>query len=106
MFLQEKDDGLLLQIKVQPNASKNEITGIENDRLKIKISSPPEKGKANLELIHFLAKIFKVPKSSITIVRGETSSLKSLFIFGASKEEALKIVTCLLEARAKKSDKK
>ena len=70
----------ILPVKIISNASKNEIIGWQNGFLKIKIKAQREKGKANLALISFLAKLLDIPKSNITIVKGKTASLKTLAI--------------------------
>ncbi len=71
----------LVFIKVIPNSSENKIAGKFIDEkgqkwLKINIASVAENGKANKELIKFLSIFFKIPKSEIEIIRGETSRLK------------------------------
>ena len=66
----------LLSIYVQPNASKNEIVGEHNGMLKIKIKAPVDSGKANKELIAFLAKHFNFKKNQVTIIKGHISRQK------------------------------
>lgn len=78
-MLKQTKDGLTLHLKISPNASKNEIIKTE-DGLKIKITAPPVDGKANKALIEFLSKKIKVPKTSIEIIKGETSKEKTLLI--------------------------
>ena len=72
-----KNDKIYLFIKAQPNSSKNKIAGIYGDSLKVNIKAPAVEGAANKELIKFLSKEFKVPKSEIEI-KGETSKRKVL----------------------------
>lgn len=68
-----------LLIRVVPSASKTEIVGWMADGcLKIKIAAPPVDGKANQELIEFLAKTFGVSKSDVEIVSGQTSKKKTI----------------------------
>jgi len=67
-------------VKVIPKASSNEIVGWENDCLKIRLKAVPDKGKANQELIRFLADICNVRQSDITILSGLTSRLKRIRI--------------------------
>jgi uncharacterized protein (TIGR00251 family) len=55
---------------------------VESGRLKIRITTPPEKGKANEAVVELLAKNLKVPKSSIKIVSGHTSRIKKILIVG------------------------
>lgn len=75
----KKDEGIIVKLKISPNASKNEIIKTP-DGVKIKITSQPIDGKANRCLVEFLSKQFKIPKSSIEIIRGETSKEKTLLI--------------------------
>jgi uncharacterized protein len=66
-----------LQIKVIPKSPKTEfIEKMADDTLKIRIAAPPEKGKANAELIKFLAKEFSCPKGQIKIISGQTDQRK------------------------------
>ena len=83
---------MILNIKVLPNASKNSIEGWENERLRIRIRGVPEKGKANENLIAFLAKEFGISKSQIKILSGHTSRLKRLEIEGISEEQLKKLL--------------
>jgi uncharacterized protein len=81
-----------LLIKVQPNAGCNKIVSLNEGVWKIKIAAPPDKGKANRELIEFLSKITGLKKDSISIIKGETSHNKILSIEcvdGILIEEAL-----------------
>ncbi len=73
-----QDGFVVLYIKAQPNASKNKIVGLYGDSLKIAIKAPAVEGAANRELVKFLSKSFKVPKSQICFLSGETSKRKAL----------------------------
>ncbi|HSW72381.1 MAG TPA: DUF167 domain-containing protein [Chlamydiales bacterium] len=77
----------IIECKIIPNAAKSRVVGYVGEALKIQIAAPPEKGKANEELIYFLSKLFKVPKSAIQILTGETGRLKRVSIEGLSTEE-------------------
>ena len=83
-FYSIQNDGVLLKIKAVPNSSKNEISGLFDNALKIKIKAPAVENKANEELIKFLSKLLKVPKSSIILKTGDTSKLKTLYISGCT----------------------
>ncbi|WP_456455789.1 DUF167 domain-containing protein [Thermovibrio sp.] len=71
-----------IELKVQPKSSKNKIEKVEEGKLKVKVTVPPEGGKANKAVVELLAKTLKVPKSSISIVSGQSSRLKRLYIEG------------------------
>ena len=73
-------DDLLLNVRVQPRASKDEITGVQGQWLKVRITAPPVDGKANTRLIRFLATEFQVRQSSITLISGQSSREKRLRI--------------------------
>jgi hypothetical protein len=69
------------KLKITPNSSKNEIGETMADgTIKIKLKAPPVDGKANEELLKFLSKEWKVPKSKITILKGLTSKNKVINI--------------------------
>jgi uncharacterized protein (TIGR00251 family) len=72
----------IIQVKVTPNASRNQILGWEGEVLKVRIKGVPEKGRVNEELIEFLADEWDIPKSRIAILSGHTSRLKRLKIEG------------------------
>jgi uncharacterized protein (TIGR00251 family) len=78
-----------LLLKVSPNASRNEITGLRDGVLQVKITAAPEGGKANRELITFLSRTLKVKKSAISIIRGETRRHKVISIEGMSREDII-----------------
>ena len=69
-----------LELYVKPNARKTGVEGFYGDRIKIRIASPPEKGKANKELIDLISKITGVTKSKIRIISGITSNYKRVLI--------------------------
>lgn len=87
-MIKETDKGILVHIKISPNAKKNEIIKTSQET-KIKITAQPVDGKANKELIEFLAKTFKIPKTFIEIVKGETSKEKSILFKTTDKEKIL-----------------
>ncbi len=80
MWYEIKDDSIIINVKVMPNSSKNAITEVLNDQIKIKIKAPAVEGAANKELIKFFSKEFKVSKSDIDIISGTTSKRKKIKI--------------------------
>lgn len=86
------EQGIKINIKVLPNASRCEVVGFMGDELKIKLDVPPVEGKANEKCIKFLSKLLGVPKSSISIVSGEKSRSKVLFIEGDAGELEKKLI--------------
>jgi len=79
MFYEIDKDKVRLRIKAQPNASKSEFCEIYGEEaIKIRIKAPAVEGAANKELIKFLSKSFKVPKSDIIFKTGQNSKIKIL----------------------------
>lgn len=77
-------DGITIEIKVEPRASKAGIAGVVGDCLKVKITSAPVDGAANKQLIDLLAKEFGIGKSSVKIVQGERSRRKVVKLLGVN----------------------
>ena len=76
-----------LDVKVTPRSSKSEVVSFEGALLKVRLHSPPDKGKANEELISVLSEFFHTPKSSISLVKGMASRSKRVVLNNVSFEE-------------------
>jgi hypothetical protein len=83
----ESDGTLTFTVRVVPRSSKTEIVGEHDGALKIKLKSPPVDGAANQELVDFLSKLFRLPKSDIEIIHGRNSHSKRIRISGLSSEQ-------------------
>ncbi len=82
-------NSLRLSVKVIANASRNEILGFVNGTWRLRIAAPPEKGKANKELIEFLSNQLKIGKDAVHIIKGHTSHNKIIGITGITQEELI-----------------
>ena len=80
LFIQENTHGVKFRVFVQPRSSKNTISGLHGDALKIRITAPPVDNAANKMCIQFLAKSLQVSKSSIEIISGHTSRTKMVLL--------------------------
>lgn len=89
-----KADVFTFSLRVNPNASRTRIVGLSCDGscLQIAISAPPVEGAANLELVAFLAKQMKVKKSSVCLLRGETSRVKVVQVSGIAQDDVLRLI--------------
>lgn len=76
----ENPQGIRLRIFLQPKASRDQVVGLHDNELKIAIIAPPVDGQANAHLLKFLSKLFKVPKSSIQLEKGELQRHKQVFV--------------------------
>jgi hypothetical protein len=84
---QESAAGVTFAVKVHPRAKKDAITGELGDALKLALTAPAVAGRANQACIEFLAKLLKLPRSSVTIAAGETARRKVIRVAGLPAEE-------------------
>ena len=85
--LRRGPDGLLLPVRVTPRSSRNEVVGLHtavdgSQAIAVKVTAPPDKGKANAAVIETVARAAGIPKSALAIVSGETSRNKVLRVTG------------------------
>jgi len=76
-------------VRVQPRASKDEIAGVINGALKIRLQEPAVENRANEALVEFLAHLLKTPKSAVRILAGDRSRRKRIEIRGVTKQQVL-----------------
>lgn len=85
------ESGLIINIRLSPKAKDNKIIGITDiadgkKAIKVSINAIPEDGKANKALIALLAKTWKIPKTSISLISGHTNKNKILLIEGNGED--------------------
>ena len=88
-WLREEPGGLVLELLVQPRASRTRVAGEHGGRLKIQLAAPPVDGEANQALIEFLARALGVRKAEVTIQRGETGRRKTVRVVGVTAAQAV-----------------
>jgi uncharacterized protein (TIGR00251 family) len=81
-----------LNVQVQPNSKRNEVTGLREGILHIRIAAPPVKGKANQELVKYLSGILGVPKSRVIVDKGAAGKRKRIEIIGLGQEQVEVII--------------
>jgi uncharacterized protein len=74
-------------VRVQPRASKNEVAGVMDGALKIRLQAPAVEDRANQALCAFLAELLKRPKSAVRLLSGERSRSKRVEIFDVTTRE-------------------
>ena len=82
-----------LIVRVTAGARHTQITGVRSDMLCVKIAAPPVDGRANAELIRFLASILHIPPQRIVLLSGASSRIKRLFLTGVSHETLKKMLS-------------
>lgn len=88
--VRDTSEGAVFAVKVHPRAKRDAITGEIADALKLALTAPAVEGRANEACIEFLAKLLKVPRSSISIAAGQNSRNKVIRVAGLSAEEVRK----------------
>jgi uncharacterized protein (TIGR00251 family) len=83
--VRENTKGITLAVKVQPRAQKNAVTGVVGEALKLGLTAPPVEGRANEAVVEFVAKLFRIPRSSVTIASGLSSRNKVIRLTGVSR---------------------
>ncbi len=85
-------DAIVLNLHIQPRASKNEVCGVQDNALKVRLTSPPVEGAANKLCREFLAELLGVSKSAVEIVSGETSRHKRVRISSSDPDRLRQII--------------
>jgi uncharacterized protein len=71
---------VILELHVQPGASRSEFAGKHGERIKVRLAAPAQDGKANAALIEFLARHYGVPRRNVRITAGRKSRQKRVVI--------------------------
>ena len=87
--LDEEDDAILVRVYVQPNASRPGFAGVHGDAIKVRVTAPPEHGRANDAVVALLADTLGVPARDVTLVRGARSRRKVLRVARLGAAEVL-----------------
>lgn len=78
-------EALILELQIQPRASRDEVTGPHGDHLRVRITAPPVDGKANQHLCAFFAKLCGVAKGAVTLEAGVSGRRKRVRIQSPGK---------------------
>jgi uncharacterized protein (TIGR00251 family) len=90
---QERDQCVILRVRVQPRASKDEIAGVLDGALKVRLQAPALEDRANEALCEYLAQLLKRPKSAVRILSGDRSRIKRVEIRGVTGQEIRRLLT-------------
>ena len=71
---------MILDLHIQPGASRTQFAGKHGDRIKVRLAAPPQDGKANAALIEFLAQYYGVARRNVRITSGLKSRQKRVMI--------------------------
>jgi len=87
--IRQQNGAAVFTAKIVPGSSKTAMAGLLNDMLKIKVSAPAEKSKANKTLVKFLAKKIGTKTANISIISGKTNPVKQIQVTGVSAQTLL-----------------
>lgn len=82
MELKQVPGGVLLPVRVQPRASRDQVVGVQDAALKVRLTAPPVDGAANQALVKFLAKALGISKGRLSLVSGQKSRHKLVRVEG------------------------
>ncbi|MDD4237370.1 MAG: DUF167 domain-containing protein [Desulfotomaculaceae bacterium] len=88
--LREEKDGVSFKVRVQPRASKNQVAGLFEDALRVRLTAPPVDGEANEACRAFLAELLSVGRGQVEILSGHTGRNKVVKIKGVSASQVQK----------------
>jgi uncharacterized protein len=84
--------GVTISVRIQPRASKNGVSRMQDGSLRIRLTAPPVDGAANEALVKFLSDTLSVSKSQVEILSGHTSREKRVKISGKSEEDVIRLL--------------
>jgi len=90
-FLRRTSAGVTIQLRVQPRVRRNALEVTADGGLRAAVTAAPEDGKANAVVVALLAAAWRLPKSTVEVVRGATAREKTLSIVGAPASLAERI---------------
>jgi uncharacterized protein (TIGR00251 family) len=90
--LKRTEDGVVFSVRVQPRASKEEVVGVVESALKVRLTAPALQDRANEALCEYLARLLKTPKSAVRISGGERSRIKRIEIRGVTEQQVLALL--------------
>jgi uncharacterized protein (TIGR00251 family) len=83
------DGGVLIDLLVQPRASRARFGPLHGDRIKVAVTSPPVDGAANKAVVELIAKHFGISRSQIEVTSGHSSRRKRVQVMGVSCQRVM-----------------
>jgi uncharacterized protein len=93
LALTSREGSVVFTVRVQPRASRDEVAGVMDGALKVRLQAPALEDRANMALCEYLARLLKTPKSAVRILSGERSRTKRLEIRGVTQQQVLALLT-------------
>ncbi len=91
-FSESASGGVVFRVRVQPGASKDEIAGVIEGALKVRLRAAATENRANESLIAFLATLLKTPRPAVRLLAGERSRMKRVEAVGVTRNQILDLL--------------
>ena len=86
-FVSDHADGVRISVLAVPRASRSEVAGVHDGRLRARLAAPPVDGAANTQLVRFFADLLGVSKSAVTVAQGSTGRRKTVEVQGIGSDD-------------------
>jgi uncharacterized protein (TIGR00251 family) len=97
--VKDADGGASFAVKASAGGKRNVVVGEHGEALKVAVSAPRDRGKANEALIEVIAKALGVPRKAVSLVKGETSTDKRFLVAGMKAESLRRLLNQLVELK-------
>ncbi len=97
LFDDSGDGNVVLRLHLQPGAGRTSVIGRQGDALKVRVASPPEKGRANEACIALVADLAAVEPASVSLLDGESGRSKRFTVAGVEIDELVRRIELALE---------
>ena len=87
-YLTAADDGVYVDVHVQPGAHRPRVVGRHGDALKVAVAAPPVGGRANEAVVQAIAQVLGIAAADVAVASGQTSRRKRLFVTGVAEKAA------------------
>jgi uncharacterized protein (TIGR00251 family) len=91
-WLRDTAAGISLAVLAAPRASRSEITGLAEGRLRVRLAAPPVAGEANHELVRYLARTLGVPRNAVAVTGGASGRRKTVEVRGIAAADARRLL--------------
>ncbi len=92
-WVEQRGADVRIRVRVQPRASRTEVTGEHDGALRIRVAAPPVEGEANEALVRFLSKRLRVAASRVTVVSGSASRTKQVEVEGVDAGDVARLLS-------------
>jgi len=91
-------DGVVIRVHVQPKARREQLIGMHGDRIKLAVTEPPDKGKANDAVMRLIAATLNLAPSGVLLLRGATSRQKDLLVRNLDAEQIAELLVAAMKS--------